>query len=458
MTSDSTPPEGVSPEAQSISSAGSEGGKKPPASRRPRRAGRATRILWGLLGVLVVLLIGGAVLLLLYTLIQWKAEALKEERQAAAAARTRPPVPVTIHEIKPVTVVDRIRLPGMIEALNRAAVSAQVGGRVEAIPVEEGGQVRAGDILVRIEAEDYRIAVEKAEATLALAEKTIARTRRLVAQDIRTPEELEADENALAQAKNALAQARLNLTRTEIRSPIDGIVDEVMPETGELIAVGMPVAEVVQADPLKVEVAIPEKDISYVRDLEEAEVEVDAVRGGMTVTGRRTYLSFAPMRESLVYILRLQLPNSDGRLRPGMFAEAQVVRETRPGSVMIPLFTVLPFQDEHIVFVVGEEAPPEEPPPSNPGPDPEGTAGEETETGGHEGNPGGETLDSPPPAPRHYARRRRVELGVLQGQSVEILSGLSPGDRLILQGQHQVEDGSLIRIMKEADSLEELRR
>jgi membrane fusion protein (multidrug efflux system) len=399
------------------------------------------------------------VVLLLYSLIQSKAAELTKDRQAVAAARTAPTVPVTVHEVEPVTVVDRIRLPGMIEALNRVEVAAQVAGKVEALPVGEGGTVRKGDVLVRIETDDYRIAVERAEATLALAEKTIERTRRLVEQDIRTPEELEADENALAQARNALAQARLNLERTEIRSPIDGIVDEVMPETGELISLGMPVALVVQTDPLKVEVAIPEKDVSYVRNLEEAEVEIDAVRGGMTVTGRRTYLSFAPMRESLVYILRLQIPNPDGTLRPGMFAEAQVVREVRRGSMMVPLFAVLPFGDEHIVYVVGEEAPPEET--NAPAPGPEGNPDGETGNDGQEGDsPGGpgETVAAPPPAPRHYARRRRVTLGVLQGRSVEILSGLAPGERLILQGQHQVEDGSLIRVMQEVDSLEELRR
>ena len=147
--------------------------------------------------------------------------------------------------------------------------------------------------------------------------------------------------------------------------------------------------------------------------------------GRLTLRGRKTYLSVKPHEMARVYTLRLELENPDGVLRPGMFVDALVLKETRPNSVLVPLFAVIPGEEGHAVFVVVPVA-------AAPG--------------------------SPATTATEVAQRRLVKLGVMQGAQVEIVSGLKPGERLIVMGQRSVAEGSPVAVTRTVKDLAELTR
>ncbi|MBD3348277.1 MAG: efflux RND transporter periplasmic adaptor subunit, partial [Candidatus Eisenbacteria bacterium] len=215
-------------------------------------------------------------------------------------------------------------------------------------------------------------------------------------------------------ARARLAQASLALERTVVTSPISGIVSTVTVEAGELVGPGKAIARVVDIGTVRVAVGIPERDVLAVRDRREFDLSFESVPG-RSFRGTRTYLGVEPAERSLAYRLELEVDNSGNLIRPGMFATVTVVRETRRDAVVVPLFSVIPQQDSKIVFV--------------------------EEDG--------------------LARERTVEIGLLMGRHledarVEITKGLVPGDRLILVGHRQVEDGDPVTVSEAPEALKKV--
>ncbi len=389
-----------------------------------------------LTGLGIVVALGVLVILLLYGLILLKGSSIEKKRQQEEQNRKPVSVNVIISPIKAQKVVDSIRLPGMIEAWDDVDIPAEVSGTVlsaaglsgdsvSVTPVAvEGQQVKKGDVLVRIDPADYRIARDNAEASYKLAEATLRRTRKLVAVYAVNREQLDEDESSYKQAKAALESAELNLRRCEIRSPIDGVVNEIVPDAGEFVSAGSVVATVVNTAVMKVEVGIPERDVDAVRNLKEADLTVSALGVDFRTTGKCSFLSTKPSDEALVYLMRLKVENPDGRLRPGMFAEAVVVRRVTPDGVMVPMFSVVPRDDSHYVYVA--DVKPAE---------------------------GGSLV-----LQQGRVSERKVTIGVIQGASIEILSGVGLGEYLIVSGQRSVAEGSLVTVMRQVDNPAELLR
>ncbi len=397
----------------------------------------ARALAWEALGLVAVALVGLALIGGLLLLVRAKLAVLEEERKEAAAAREEPVTPVIVRHLKSRTVVDRVRLPGMIQAWAEIEVAAEVAGKVvrtNATPIEDGTLVDANKPILHIDPSDYEIARKRAEAELVLAHQTFSRTDNLVREHVKTPSDLDRDRTALQRAEAQAAAVRLALARCTIRSPVAGLVDDVLPEVGEYVRPGAAVAHLLQLDPVKVEVGVPEKDVAALRRLTrrraKVAVTIDAIRKGYTVEATCIYLSRKPLREALVYRLRLRLPNADGLLQPGMFVKADIVRAERPGSLIVPLFAVLAKDEERFVYVV-----------------------EAAEDG--EAEAGALSEDA---SASLVARRRPVELGIMQGREVEIVSGLKAGDRLVVMGQRSVSDGSPVTVTRTAGDLSEFLR
>lgn len=411
-----------------------------PDSATSTRPSTGTVLAWEFFGIGIVIAVGIVILGGLAIAITQKKAAIDEERESASARRVEPATPVVVSVTKPERVVDAIHLPGRIEAWTRVEVPCEVAGPVirgENTPVEDGAMVKQGEALLHIDPDDYRINLEQAEAALSLAKETYGRTTRLLEKGVRTPQDLDRDRSTLQQAQAAYDMARLNLERCAVKSPITGQVDDLKPEIGEFVTAGTMIATVMELDRVKVEIGIPEKDVDAVRPLYEnrdmVDLTVDAVKGekrqALTVRGRCTYLSLEPAQQAYVYRMRLEVENKAGRLRPGMFAEARIVRDVRENSIVVPLFAVLTAGNDHFVYVADEK--------------------NSTE---------GETETAVEPDDRMYAIRRPVRLGVMLGPRVEILEGLKAGERLIIMGQRQVEEGSPVRITRTVDSVAELQR
>lgn len=370
---------------------------------------------WELAGLLLVLALGGGLLMLLSGSLAEEQKAIEGEKGRAAEGRSTTLIPVIVKVLRPETVLDAISLPGQVQAVQSLTISTQVKGRVLSVDVLEGRSVKKGDLLCRIDDSDYRIALDEAEAALRLASQNLEKTRKLVKSKIESESILDRDRATFEQARARVASARLAVERCSIHSPMDGVVEDVLPEPGEFLPSEKAVAVLLDVSRVKVEVGIPEQDIDSVRSVKTCSLKVDAL-DGLEIEGAVTYLSHRPAQQTLVYMLRMEVDNGDGRLRPGMFVEARIVKERREGAIKVPLFAVLARRDAHFLYVLDES---------------DGSA---------------------------RVRERPVSLGIMQGRHVEIRGGVKAGEKVVVVGQRAVADGGQVRVMKTVKSMGELLR
>ena len=363
-------------------------------------AHRLLKFAWKRLPALAVVAMIGLILVMTGAVRQ-KAERVALE-QATAAKAAAPRVGVVTLTLEPRTVRDRITLPAEIEAWESLDVKAEVSGTVQEVLAPEGTHVEAGQTIVRMDSSDYANSLASARAAHDLASKQLERTRNLFKQEIAPRSELDRAEAALDQARAALDMAELNMARTEVRSPIAGVVDRLDARLGRYVAAKDPVARVLQMDRVKAVVGIPESDVEAVRTVLEVALTIEAL-GGETVFARKHFMARSPGNLARLYRLELEVPNPRGRILPGMFARAAIIKSVAPGSVSVPLYAVVTRgAGKHFVFVVDGDV----------------------------------------------ARRREVSTGILEGWSIQITSGLAPGDRVIVVGQRSVADGQAVDVIE----------
>ncbi len=260
------------------------------------------------LTLLFLLVLGGAIVGLSGT-IKAEKERLTEEKMAAVA-KERVPVNVVLLDIAPTTIQDRINLPGVIEPWERLTVLSRISGTVIKVEVNEGDNVTRGQVIARIDPDDFRIAVDSARASYELASANYNRFALLFEQEIIAEAEMD---NAKAQVKTTkaiLENAELMLSRCTIKAPISGVIRRLDANEGLLLSVSDPVAEILQVDKVKAVVGIPESDVALVRDIEEVDLTIQAL-DDMKIVGRNHFLASSPESDARVYRLELAIDNKD---------------------------------------------------------------------------------------------------------------------------------------------------
>ena len=323
------------------------------------------------------------------------------EKKAAATPEPRRPVNVVLLEIQPIMLRDRINLPGSIEAWQKLELMAKVGGTVEEILVTEGDRVEEGAILARIEESDYKIALQSARATWTLASAEFKRVKSMRAKGIAPQAEVESLSARFLTAQAALDNAELKLSRCTIKAPVAGVVSRLDAKPGLLLGVADPVAEILQMNRVKAVIGIPESDVSAVRKLDEIQITIQAL-GDRTLMGQKHFLSPAPESNAHVYRLELAIANSDHSILPGMFVRADVIKKENSQALAVPLYSIISRNEEQYVYL---------------------------ETEG-------------------VVRKQPVQIGIMDGWMVEVTKGISHGDRVIIEGHRDVEDGQQVRIVR----------
>jgi len=369
------------------------------------------RIAWLLLrnlpGLLFILLLAGAAWMM-YGQIKVKKALLEEELRNATAVEN-PPVNVVTLELRPRRLQDKLNLPGKIEAWTQLQLKGQISGRIEEVLVKEGDAVKKGQLVAKVEAREYQIALNSARASYEQAKASLARSESLRSKGVSTQASLEEQQTRLLLSRAAADDAELRLSRCQITAPMSGLISRLDAKVGLLLSPGDNVAELLELDRVKAAVFIPESDAGAVRRLREVEVEVQAL-GGERFTAPVSWFASAPETSAFVYRLELELRNPERRLLPGMFVRAEIVKETREAALAVPLYAVISRNDEQFVYV--------------------------EENG--------------------LAKRRAVKTGFLEGWQALVTSGLKAGDKVIIEGHRSVEDGQAVNVVKTAGSIGEL--
>jgi membrane fusion protein (multidrug efflux system) len=339
--------------------------------------------------------------LVLAGLIGGEKERLEREK-AAAKAPERRPVNAVVLALHPDAIRDAINLPGVIEPWTRLQLLAKVSGSIREVLAQEGAQVEAGQVLARIEDDDYRIALDAARAAYARAKADFERKKTMLAQRTVPVAELELSEAQMLTAKASVEEAELRLSRCAITAPIPGVVRRLDAKLGQFLSVGDPVAEILEMDRVKAVVGIPESDVAAVRAIDEVEVTVQALND-RKLTGRTHFLAPSPESVARLYRLELELANPAGDLLPGMFLRAQVVKKVAADALAVPIYSVITRNNEQYVFVLRDG----------------------------------------------LAHKQSVRLGIMEQWLVEVNEGLKAGDRVVVEGHREVEEGQPVNVLQE---------
>jgi len=371
------------------------------------------------------------------------------ETTAAAAPA---PAAVGVHAVTVQSqAIDRfLRVTGSLAADEEAKVAAETSGRVVATPVERGTRVSAGTVLIRISGTEADAQLREAEANAGQIEARLGLTAGQAFDPSRVPEVLnakaslewaEADfnrikalldqrvvsqaeydqkltavqaarqqyvgaQNAAQQSYRSLvaARARIDLARkasadTLVRAPFAGLVAERLVSTGDYVTRGTAVATVVNIDPLRVELTVPEQYLSQIKVGQGVRLTVDAYPGTV-FNAKVRFVSPALKTNQRALTVEAIAPNADGRLKPGLFATALLQQPDAQPALLVDASAVETVAGTSRVYVV---------------------TGDKVE-------------------------ERIVTLGERVGDRVELATGVKAGERIVINPRGKLTDGTRVQI------------
>jgi len=325
-----------------------------------------------------------------------------------------PPTPVRVMEIQPAQVPLITELVGRLAPNREVTLAAEVGGIVNSYTADIGDRVQKGNIVIRLNPRDYQLALKEAEANFAVAQtrldlavKAYDRAKSLLPREVITQD---AFDNAEAEYLSALASvkrvkvlvdiSRSQLSKTWIRSPFSGQVAARMIETGQLIGSGQALMKVVEPNPMRVKLWVPENEYVRLDKNDPVSIYPEAYPDEV-FEGKIDRIDIAADVRTNTFCVEVLVNNPKLALKTGMTAKVRIITSTIPKTILIPQSTVLYRSDREEVFIVGA------------------------------GN---------------RAELRKVELGLSLDERIEVRVGLVAGDQLIVTGGQYLKPGDKILI------------
>ena len=318
-----------------------------------------------------------------------------------AKDKEAPAIPVEVRTPKRGEMIAVYSGTASLEADQEASVVAKVGGEVRAILVEEGRTVRAGQVLARLDGDQLRLEADKANASLAKLERDYRRNVELHEKGLVSPGAFENLKYEVDGQRAAYELARLQLSYTEIRAPIDGVVSERLVKVGNTIKPNDVLFKVTDLKPLIVYVHVPERELARLKPGQPASLLVDAVPR-QTFIGHVARLSPVVDPETATFKVTIEVDDPGEQLKPGMFARVGIVYERREQALQIPRTAIVDDEGQTSVFVI--------------------------ENG--------------------KAQQRRITVGLSSDGLVEITDGLKGQEQVVVVGQSGLKSGNPVRIVE----------
>jgi multidrug efflux system membrane fusion protein len=338
-----------------------------------------------------------------------------------AAAQTSPPgIPVTPGTVTAQDVPVFLHGIGTVQAYNMVGVKSRVDGQIVKIDFNEGQEIKQGDPLIQIDPRPYQAQLEQAqaakqkdEAQLAGAQLDLQRYQKLLGTGYQTQQSYDNQKALVAQLQAAIngdeAQidtANLNLSYAKIRAPIGGRLGARLVDTGNLVRAsdGTALVTIAQLKPIFVSFTLPQDQAHKVRDRQAvAPLEVQAYGDDnktQLATGELTLIDNTIDQATGTIRLKATFANADERLWPGEFVNVRVIINMRKGVPTVPAQTVQEGPNGHYAYVIRKD----------------------------------DTVE-----------RRPVEVAAVQGGLAVIAKGLSPGEKVVVDGQYRLTEGARVR-------------
>lgn len=285
---------------------------------------------------------------------------------AAVAAAADDVVEVETAPVRRGSILLRIAAPGTIEARRVSQIGVEVQGRIERVYVDEGDRVEAGAPLFEIDAEPYRMALRQAQAALDLAraeraqvEADLVRVRALQKQNVVSPQQREKLETGLAvarsgeqQAAELLALAQHKLDRTVVHAPYAGSVVARLADEGTTALVQPQTVVLVlqESGELEAKATIPESKLALVRVGDPALIHVEGLPAPIQTEISAVGDAIDPATRT--YGVRMPVPNDDRALKAGLFAEIEILPQSKRDALLVPRSALRSEEGSARVFTV----------------------------------------------------------------------------------------------------------
>ena len=341
----------------------------------------------------------------------------EEPAPAAEELTVTQVVDVTVHELKTQAWQGSIRTFGVVEAQQEVDVAAELSGTVEAVHVNEGDRVKAGQLLLELDSQKQGLALQQAgqqvngaRAALDEARLKLQRRRNLSEQETISKEVLDnallAVDAATATYQQTLVSQQLaerELDDTRIYSPTAGLVDIQAVEVGEAVMVGASLITLQAMQGLRVHTWVSETDIRHIKAGGNARV-LAAGLAGHEFDASIEWVGVSADPDTGNFPVKLILTDETDALRPGMTATAVLEGINIPNVLLLPESALVDRDRRRVVFIVEEDA------------------------------------------QRSVARLREPMLAAGFGQRLHILGGVAPGDLVVISGQERLLEGTAVSI------------
>ncbi|CAB0150250.1 Multidrug resistance protein MdtA [Pseudidiomarina piscicola] len=313
-------------------------------------------------------------------------------------------IPVATEEVRRGTITSSFKTTATLEARDETDVISKANGIVEEIYVEEGQYVEQGELLAKLRDDEYRIQLAQAQAELNSIQQELRRVKDMADRDM-----ISADAYDKLRYQADLQQARfdmakLNLTETQIRAPIAGVIAARYAKSGNMISQyqAQKLFHIIALDQLEGNVYLPERELPYVAVGQAAQLRLSAFPE-QPITA--TVVRISPMidTQSGTFKVVLSVANPERKLKSGMFAQVNLDYATHDNAITVPRYAVQSLDGQHSVFTVDAEG---------------------------------------------VAHKVDVTLGFEDETHVEIVSGINAGEQLVVSGQANLKDAALVQVIK----------
>ena len=294
---------------------------------------------------------------------------------------------------------------GSLRAVNGANLSGQVAGIVSAVHFESGADVKKGDLLLELQAEDDKAHLDALKATASLARITFERDSSLVKTNAVSQQTVDTDKGNLANAEALVAQQQALVNYKSIAAPFSGRLGIRQVDLGQYLAAGTTIVTLQQLDPIFVDFYLPQQALAQIKVGQEVTGKVDTYPN-KTFVGQIAAINSLVDTTTRNVQVRATMQNHENLLLPGMFATIEIDTSAPQKFVTLPQTAIAYNSYGNIVYLIDEK-----------GKDDKGQ-------------------------PRLAARQTFVTTGATRGDQVAVLSGVKDGDVVVTAGQIKLRNGS----------------
>ncbi len=321
----------------------------------------------------------------------------KEEDKKSKSDKAAIPVEVAVLKLGPIESV--LKASSNLEAESEVNVLARTANRVKELHVEEGIQVRAGDLLLQLDDDIQIIQVSKAKNQALEAREEYERQVSLHAQNLISDQVFSQSKFQLQQLELNLKDAERELGYTQIRAPIQGKITQRLVKVGDQISAGQHLFTIIDFDSIVARLYVTEKSLSMLKENQMVRVESTAFPGEMF---KGHVMRIAPVVESRSGMIKVTVGFHDvGPLLPGMYVDASIVTSSKKDALLLPKKAIIYDGEQRFVFRVKEN---------------------------------------------REVERILLESGLEDADNVEPVAELNEGDQIVVAGQTGLKDGSKVRL------------